>query len=172
VVPRTVVPIKGSDNAFQIISSVSKEDASRKRQGVRIVGLGTHCIKGEIYDVLRHVAPKADDVPVPGCYHFPHYERSYFQGLCSEKRVVRESGVAWEKLPNVRNEPFDLKVYNRGVAAVFGIDRMTDAQWKAFEEALKPITGDDPEPAKESTEERLSEQRRDSWIPKRDWFKR
>lgn len=105
-----------------------------------------------------------------GCYHFPMYEKEYFAGVCSEKRVVRESGVVWEKKVNVRNEPFDLKVYNRGAAAVFGIDRMNEAQWLAFEEALKPI-----EPGKAGHSEvpaRQPEQRRDSWVPKRDWFRK
>jgi phage terminase large subunit GpA-like protein len=144
--PRTVVPIKGSDDAWKVISSVSKEDAARKRQNVRIVGIGTHRVKQELYDALRHIRPKTDGSAVAGCYHFPTlYEKSYFEGLCSEKRVVKANGeVVWEKTPGVRNEPLDLKVYNRGAAAVFGIDRFErdEAVWKRFEEALKPLVSD------------------------------
>jgi len=176
IAPRTVAPIKGSDDAYRVISSVSKEDASRKRQGVRIVGLGTHRIKGEIYDLLRHARPSEDGSAVAGCYHFPKYEKDYFAGVCSEKRVVSASGVKWEKRPNVRNEPFDLKVYNRGAATIFGIDdprRMGEAAWRAFEEALK--AGGDSGQATgggKVTEEQRPEQRRESWVPRRDWFRK
>ena len=150
VAPRTVVAIKGTDNAFQVIASVSKEDAARKRQNVRIVGIGTHCVKQETYDLLRHVRPRSDGGAMPGCFHFPEsYKKHYFEGLCSEQRIVRDGtgDVVWEKRPNVRNEPLDLKVYNRGAAAVFGIDRMTDMHWKKLETDLAPlITSADQRP--------------------------
>lgn len=165
---RSVVPIKGSDDALRVISSVSNENAARKRQGIRIVGIGTHCVKQELYDLLRHVKPKIDGAAVPGCYHFPEYERSYFEGLCSEKRVIRQNGtdVAWEKVGGKRNEPLDLKVYNRGAAAIFGIDRMREDQWVAFEEALKPINLETP-PAPAPVQQEQPDQ---SWVPKRNWF--
>lgn len=166
---RSVVPIKGSDDALRIISSVSKENAARKRQGVRIVGFGTHCIKQEIYDLLRHVKPRSDGAAVQGCYHFPQYEKSYFEGLCSEKRVLKgNNDIAWEKIGNRRNEPLDLKVYNRGAAAIFGIDRMHEDQWAAFEKALAPISTKKPDSTAPAPQQ---EQRQDSgWVPKRNWF--
>ncbi|HXP88818.1 MAG TPA: terminase gpA endonuclease subunit [Bryobacteraceae bacterium] len=169
VAPRTVVPVKGTDDALRVISSVSKEDAARKRQGVHIVGIGTHCVKQEVYDLLRHVRPRSDGSPMAGAYHFPvAYERRYFEGLCSEKRMVRQNGeIGWEKLPNARNEPLDLKVYNRGAAAIFGIDRMNDAQWRRFEEALRLV----PEPAQAPAAVQPL-QKTERWIPKRNWFQR
>jgi phage terminase large subunit GpA-like protein len=167
VAPRTVVPVKGNDDELRVISSVSKEDAARKRQNVRIVVIGTHAAKQEIYDVLRHVRPRADGAASPQCYHFPMYDKSYFDGLCSEKRISKESGVVWEKQPNVRNEPLDLKVYNRGAAAIFGIDRMPEETWAKFEEALKPI---EPEPTPSAPAPQQMQQR-ETWIPKRNWFR-
>lgn len=165
VTPRTVAAIKGDDNELCIISKVSKEDAARKRQGVRIYLIGTHCVKEELYSVLRHIKPSADGKPVAGCYHFPQYEKHYFEGLCSEKRIVTaSSAVEWQKLPNARNEPLDLSVYNRGAAAIFGIDRTT-FPWDAYEEALKPI---EPEQTAPQSQERAPQ--RESWIPKRKWF--
>jgi phage terminase large subunit GpA-like protein len=173
IAPRTVVPIKGTPDGLRVISSISKEDAARKRQGVRIVGIGTHCVKTELYDAFRHIKPHPDGQAVPGCNHFPRYEKTYFEGLCSEKRVVKErtGEVSWEKRPNVRNEPLDLAVYNRGAAAIFGIDRMTDAQWRKFEEALAPVDADKPAPSEE-TGKPAQRSDRERWIPKKNWFPR
>lgn len=144
---RTVVPIKGNDDDLRIVSSVSKEDAARKRQGVRIIGIGTHCAKQEIFDLLQHVRPRPDGTlsgtPIHACYHFPKYDMRYFEGLCNEKRVVKTNGkIEYEKLGP--NEPIDLKVYNRGAAAIVGIDRFTEDQWASMERDLQPIA---PPPA-------------------------
>jgi phage terminase large subunit GpA-like protein len=139
---RTVIPIKGTPDPLRVISSISKEDMSRKRQGVRIIGVGTVCAKQEIYDTLRHVLPKPDGslsgAPVPACYHFPYYDLVYFEGLCSEVRIEKENGkIVYEKR-GARNEPIDLSCYNRAAAACAGIDRFSDAQWRTLEEALSP----------------------------------
>ena len=76
---RTVVPIKGNDDLLKIISGVSKEDASRKRQNVRIVTVGTICAKGQVYDNLRNIAPSLTGKPKPGCFHHPMYERGWLR---------------------------------------------------------------------------------------------
>jgi phage terminase large subunit GpA-like protein len=137
------VPVKGTADTFRIISSISKEDAARKRQGVRIVGIGTNCAKAEIFDLLRHARPNPDESPSPGCYHFPLYDMVYFEGLTSEVKIVRPNGdVVYEKR-GPRNEPLDLAVYNRGAAAIVGIDRMGEEHWWRFEKAVEPIG--DPE---------------------------
>jgi len=60
-----------------------------------------------------------------------------------------------------------LKVYNRGAAAIFGIDRMNDAQWRRFEEALRLV----PEPAQAPAAVQPL-QKTERWIPKRNWFQR
>jgi phage terminase large subunit GpA-like protein len=134
--PRTVVPVKGTPDALRIISSISKEDAARRRQGVRIVGIGTVCAKSELFDLMRNVMPNADGGPSPGCYHFPMYDMVYFDGITAEVRIVKETGeVRYEKRA-ARNEPVDLAVYNRGAAAIVGIDRMAEDHWRAFEKAV------------------------------------
>lgn len=135
---RTVVPIKGDDDPLKIISKVSKEDASRKRQGVRIVSIGTHCVKQELFDALQAIKPNSDpDIPVPGCYHHPDYNLQYFEGLAGEVKVVLENGkVEYQKKNGVRNEPLDLKVYNRAAASIVGIDRATEKFWLLLEKQL------------------------------------
>ena len=72
----------------------------------------------------------------------------YFEGLTSEVKIVKPSGdVVYEKR-GPRNEPVDLAVYNRGAAAIVGIDRMGEEHWRRFEKAVEPIGGvEHPRPA-------------------------
>jgi phage terminase large subunit GpA-like protein len=137
---RSVVPVKGTDEALQIIDSISKEDAARKRQNVRIIHIGTHAVKQELFDSLRYVKPDGAN-PVPNCCHFPEYEFTYFQGVCSEVRIEKGSKVTWEKKNNVRNEPLDCRVYARAAATICGLDRFTPRDWERLEASLgvKPV---------------------------------
>jgi len=128
---RTVIPVKGCADAFRLISGVSGTDAAQKRQGVRIWSVGTHWAKQEFYDLLRLTPLEGGAFP-PGYCHFPAaYERVYFQGLCSERRVVRASGkVEWEQDSSVRNEPLDLRgVYARAAAELCDLTRLTPQHW-------------------------------------------
>src|SRR5215831_380506 len=144
VAQRTVVPVKGTADHLRIVAGISKEDAARKRQGVRIVSIGTVCAKTAIFDLLRHAMPNPDESPSPGCYHFPLYDMVYFEGLTSEVKIIKPSGdVVYEKR-GPRNEPVDLAVYNRGAAAIVGIDRMAEEHWRRFELAVTPIGGSVP----------------------------
>jgi phage terminase large subunit GpA-like protein len=146
VAPRTVVPVKGTNDMLRIISGISKEDAARKRQGVRIVSIGTYCAKAEIFDLLRHALPNPDGSPSPGCYHFPLYDMVYFEGLTSEVKITKPNGDIEYVKRGARNEPVDLAVYNRGAASIVGIDRMGEEHWRAFEKAVEPMDGP-PRPA-------------------------
>jgi phage terminase large subunit GpA-like protein len=146
VAHRTIVPVKGMPDPLRIISSISKEDAARKRQGVRIVGIGTHCAKTELFDLLRHAQPHPDDSPSPGCHHFPLYDMVYFEGLTSEVKLVKSNGTVTFDKRGPRNEPIDLAVYNRGAAAIVGIDRFNEEQWRRMEAAVAPIGGAAPPP--------------------------
>jgi phage terminase large subunit GpA-like protein len=141
---RTVVPVKGMPDHLRIIASISKEDAARRRQGVRIVGIGTACAKAEIFDLLRHALPNPDESPSPGCYHFPLYDMVYFEGLTAEVKIVKPNGDVIYEQRGPRNEPVDLAVYNRGAAAIVGIDRMGEEHWRRFEQAVTPIGGTAP----------------------------
>jgi phage terminase large subunit GpA-like protein len=145
---RTVIPTKGSSTErFRLIAAVSKEDAARKRQGVRIVSVGTGVAKQELFDNLRLPKP-SNGISFPGYCHFPMYDEEFFTGLCNEKRVMHDDdSITWEKLG--RNEPLDCRVGNRAVAAVFGIERFGDKQWELLERDLdvvkiQPAVGDAP----------------------------
>jgi len=135
--PGTVIPVKGNDDAFKLISTVSTTDAARKRQDVRIWTIGTHWAKQEFYDLLRLQPLEGGDFP-PGYCHFPKaYEPVYFQGLCSERRVVHASGkVEWQQDPSVRNEPLDLRVYCRAAADLCDLTRLLPEEWAFLETAV------------------------------------
>lgn len=177
--PKTVCPTKGSSHeSLRLLAGVSKEDAARKRQGVRIVSIGTAFAKQELFDNLRIPKP-ANDRPQPGFCHHPAYEEDYFRGLCAEKRVLHDDGsISYEKI-YPRNEPLDCKVGNRAMAAVFGIDRFTDAHWQTLERqmniAVQPsvsvTASNGPKPAS-YVAPKGHPQRNSSWIPKREGWLR
>lgn len=177
--PRSVCPTKGSSTeALRLLAGVSKEDAARKRQGVRIVSIGTAFAKQELFDNLRIPKP-AKDLPTPGYCHNPPYEEDYFRGLCSEKRVLHEDGsVSYEKI-FPRNEPLDCKVGNRAMAAVFGIDRFADQHWAVLEKQMNitvavQVAEVTPQPviAQQKPAQRPVQRPQGSgWIPRRGgWF--
>lgn len=134
--PRSVCPTKGSSTEhLKLLAAVSKEDAARRRQGVRIVSIGTSFAKQELFDNLRLPKPVKGQA-MPGYCHNPQYHEDYFRGLCSEKRIVHEDDkVTYEKV-FPRNEPLDCKVGNRAMAAVFGIDRFGEQHWSTLEKQM------------------------------------
>lgn len=130
---RTVFPIKGGHSPIKLIESVSDTDAARRRRGLKIVTIGTPNAKQELYDALRLESPVAGQEFPAGYCHHPHYEASYFQGLCAETRLVKSTGqIEWRK--DGRNEPLDLAVYNRAAAALCGIDLFAEREWKTLRE--------------------------------------
>lgn len=146
VTNRTVIPTKGNDDSLQVISRFSGDDAGQKRKGVRIVFIGTHRAKQEVYDNLRNIDPrKRLGEPKPGCFHHPKYTRKYFEGLCGEYRVVEQktNKVKWVKKTDTRNEPLDLAVGNLAAAYLCGIDRMSEEYWVALENSLAPLPVED-----------------------------
>jgi phage terminase large subunit GpA-like protein len=148
--PRTVIPTKGTDNAFKLLASVSSTDAARKRQNIRIWSIGTHWAKQEFYDWLRLDLPTDPEQPFPAGYqHYAYSDDQFYKGLCSETRVVRAASgkIEWVKDPNVRNEPLDTAVLCRAASAVCGIDRFSDEDWAALEgntptDATRPSSTD------------------------------
>jgi phage terminase large subunit GpA-like protein len=168
VAPRTVIPTKGTDHAFKLIASVSGTDAARKRQGVRIWSIGTHCAKQEFYDWLRLDLPTDPDEAFPAGYqHYAYGDPDFYKGLCSESRVVRAlSGkIEWVKDPAVRNEPLDLAVLCRACAAVCGIDRFTEEEWAALEGNMQT------DPPRAPRDDEFWGERDSNWLGGKDWLK-
>jgi len=148
---RTVVPVKGNDDPLRIISGISKENQAIKRQNIRIVSVGTHCAKQELFELLKGVKPAPDGSAVPGCHHFPMYDLSYFQMLAAETRVVHEETgkVEYVRKPGMPNEGLDLKIYGRAAATLVGIDRFSEVHWRKME---IPLGIPDPNLAKEDNQ--------------------
>ena len=137
VAMRTVIPTAGTENWQRVVASVTKTDAARKRQNVRIWKVGGGFVKSELYGWLRLPIPEKDE-PSPGFQHYPDYHRLWFTGLCAEERKVTDKGrVYWSVIPGrERNEPLDTEQYQRLAAAVCGMDRWRDAEWQSLEERL------------------------------------
>jgi phage terminase large subunit GpA-like protein len=167
---RTVIPTKGGGSWDKLISHISSYDAARKRNDQRIVEIGTGAAKQELYDNLRLPKPGDGEVFPSNYCHMPRYEAGYFQGLCSERRVIRASGKPeWVRDPSVRNEPLDVRVINRAMAALCGVDVFSESAWAALESRAAHLNV----PATVAEPERNDpESRKESWINEdtSDWF--
>jgi len=167
---RTVVPTKGGHGWDRAIEGFSPVDAARKRGGVRILTLGASYLKQAVYDALRRPVPPPGGEYPAGYWHFPNYEYSWFQGLTSESRIVRENGKPeWVHDKSVRNEPLDLAVGNLAMYILCRtrLDRCSNADWCRLEELT---FGPQQETPRSSPEPDSRE--REPWIEKQDWFSR
>ncbi len=143
--PRTVVAVKGQDRDTALLLRASRADSGSRKRGLKVWSVGTPVAKSELYRWLKLERPtdemlaKGDSFP-PGFCHFPQYGEEFFKQLTAERLVTRmvkgfPRGV-WEKDGGRRNEALDCRVYARAAAAIFGIDRFDDRQWKRLEEPL------------------------------------
>jgi phage terminase large subunit GpA-like protein len=102
-------------------------------------------IKEELYRWLcldRPTEESGDPYP-PGYCHFPKYGEEYFKQLTAEQLVTRivkgYRRPEWQKTRD-RNEAIDARTYARAAAAVYGIDRFTDAVWQTLEGRLAELS--------------------------------
>lgn len=146
---RRVVALKGQDDLPQIIGqarSVDVKDSGKlNRRGLKLWKVGTNMIKSELFGDLNKQAPEdlIEDFP-PGFIHFPEYEREYFLQLTAEERVVERNNkgynkIIWKKTRD-RNETLDLYVYNRALAAIAGLDRMKEENYKKLEAKIGVVS--------------------------------
>jgi phage terminase large subunit GpA-like protein len=143
--PRRVVPLKGQDDLSQIVAAPRavdvKENGKTLRRGVKLWRVGTNLIKGELYGDLQKDPPKDSlEADPQGFIHFPEYEGEYFEQLVAEERKLKRNTkghtvVEWHKIRD-RNETLDLHVYNRALAAIVGMDRWKEEDWKKAEANL------------------------------------
>ncbi len=165
---RTVVPTKGGHAWDRAIEGFSAIDAARKRGGMRILTLGASFLKQAVYDSLRQPMPAGGGEYPAGYWHYPNYEYSWFQGLTSESRVVRENGKPeWVHDKSVRNEPLDLAVGNLAMYHLCRTctDRFTESTWRRLEKLAAGQQEAEPQPA-------VPRREREPWIERRDWFRR
>lgn len=124
--------VKGADNCNLIFGRPSDVELNHNGERIKNVTkiwiIGVNIVKGELYSWLKL------DVPTPGSdatgyCHFPQYDESYFEGLCSEQLVEvtdknGKTSYVWQK-KIARNEPLDTRVYARVGASMLGLDRYT-----------------------------------------------
>ena len=132
--PTQVIPVRGRDQQKTIVSSPSSVDFTMggKAMGkTKVWNVGVSLLKSALYADLRLIRNEDGTVPNGYC-HFPNYAVEYFKGITAEVLTMKvHKGYPkyeWEKKYN-RNEPLDLRVYNRAAAHVVGIDRFTDKHW-------------------------------------------
>ena len=143
--PHTAVAVKGRDQDTALLLSVSRADAGSRRRGLRVWSVGTPVAKGELYRWLKLEWPTEEAIAdgasyPPGACHFPQYGEEYFKQLTAERLVTRIvkgfPRASWEKEPGRRNEALDCRVYARAAAAIYGIDRWSEAHWRELERSL------------------------------------
>lgn len=141
-----IVPIKGRPGLQSPVGTPSWQDVTvqgrRTQNGVRLWPLGVDHLKRELYGWLHLPPPLEPGDPEPrGFCHWPDgYGQEYFQGLTAEeqrRRLVRGfPRYEWAKVRD-RNEPLDVRVYNRAAAIMLGLDRWGEADWAKRRAALQ-----------------------------------
>jgi len=131
--PRTAVAVKGTARSDRLIVGASAADTASKRRAVRVWTLGTPVAKSQLYSWLRLPKPAEESgEPYPAGYcHFPRYTEEYFRQLTAESFIKGQ----WVKDPNRRNEALDARCYARAAAAIYGMDRFAERQWRELEAA-------------------------------------
>jgi phage terminase large subunit GpA-like protein len=143
------VVIKGDSRAAAPVSQPSPIDVGpqgkRVRLGIKVWPVNGSMIKEELYRWLRLDRPteESGEPYPPGYCHFPKYGEEYFKQLTAEQLVTRivkgYRRPEWQKTRE-RNESLDIRCYLRAAAAVYGMDRFTDAVWQALEERMAELS--------------------------------
>ena len=86
-------------------------------------------------------SPPDGSPPPPGFCHFPEYGEDYFRELTAEQLEPTRTRrgyvrLEWTLIPNRENHALDARCYARAAAAVLGLDRFTEADWRALEAAV------------------------------------
>lgn len=146
-----VFGVDGRDSYQMIMGQPKKVQVNTrgKRAGksVKLWPVGISLVKTELYGWLKQDKPtveSGEELPFGYC-HFPEYGEEYFKGITAEEIVPRLvkgfRRYQWEKVYD-RNEPLDCRVYARAVAALAGVDRWDEDEWKELEDGLRVRTDD------------------------------
>lgn len=130
---KRIFAIKGQGGAgYPLLHKLTRT----KKENAILIILGVDDGKSTIYSRLKQVKQ-----PGPGYFHFPlnkdkGYNRSYFKGLISEKKVPRKRQgqikLVWEKISdNKANEPIDLRNY------AYAALKLIDPNYEKLEKRLK-----------------------------------
>ena len=136
--PSWVWPIKGDGGHKPVVVSPPKKIAF-KRNGQRAPGsvqlriLAVDKLKEELYGFVKLIETEAGKPT--GLMHWPEYPQEYFEQLTGEQLTERSHNgrtvYRWEKTRQ-RQEALDCAVYVRAASLIYGIDKITPAQWGAL----------------------------------------
>jgi phage terminase large subunit GpA-like protein len=148
-----VFPIKGRkqmDTYFTLSAPKEFKVNGRKiPKGIKLYSVGVNLLKSEFMGFLE-LKRENEKTPYGYC-HFPDYNEEYFLQLTSEVFLDGD----WTKT-RARNEALDCRIYARAAAAILGIDRYIEKDWKMLENNLSPVkTFEDEEEVKEKTESKI-----------------
>lgn len=139
-----VIAIKGNDGVNVLISAPVPVDVSisgrKLARGYKYWPVSGNVAKSELYGWLKLERPTEESGdPFPAGYcHFPEYGEEYFKQVTAEQQVFRRkkngfSSFTWELIPGRENHYLDARVYARAAAAVLGLDRYQESDWRRLE---------------------------------------
>jgi phage terminase large subunit GpA-like protein len=152
---RRVMAVKGFNYGSTLFSSPTRVDVTlsgRKLKGGALMWpVNVDMAKDELYGWLNLEAPTDGSPPPPGYCHFPEYGEDYFKQLTSEQLVSSKTKkgytrMEWQVIPGRVNHGLDARNYARVAAAMFGMDRFGERDWRRLEESLGVESAPAPKP--------------------------
>lgn len=138
---------KGDDGWHKpsISSSPREQQVSvdGKRRGVKLWHIGTWPLKAELYANLRKPGQMdGEEATPPGYCHFTAqmHDEVYFRQLTAEylKQETRAGRIVHRWVETGANHWLDCRIIGRAMAAIMGVESMTDAQWQQVIAARGP----------------------------------
>jgi len=152
-----VFAVKGSDAVPTLVGQPTYVDFTwrgrKANRAVRLWHVGVSVAKRELYGWLRLEPPLHPEKGEPwpaGFAHFPEYSEEHFKQLTAEQLVARQKRggqlvYVWTK-KHERNDALDARNYSRAAAAIIGLDRYSEADWKKLAAALVAPKVEPPPP--------------------------
>jgi phage terminase large subunit GpA-like protein len=149
-----VIVVKGQES-LNAIFSMPKDIMKRSKKSrplARVWNVGVSVVKRELFSWFKLDEPGEADQSEPfGFCHFPdEYGETYFKGLCSESENVKlVQGFPKYYFTKIyeRNEPLDVRVYNRAAASTLGLDSLSNEGLENLFRASMELSGN-PDPIK------------------------
>ena len=141
-----VMAVKGVSRGSALVGMPTAVDVTaggkRLRRGAKVYSVAGGIAKLELFNNLRKERPtdeSGEHFP-PGYVHLPKVDGEFCKQLCSEQLVTTRNRRGypvrdWQKLRE-RNEALDCYVYARAAAAISGLDRFGERQWRDLERHL------------------------------------
>lgn len=143
-----VIAVKGQESLMTLIGPPRAVDVRESgkviRRGIKMWSVGVNLAKQELYGWLRQSKALDGQADNFGYCHFPEYSEEFFKMLTAEELVSKTNKgyvkVEWQK-HRERNEALDCRVYARAAAAICGLDRFTEDNFKFLETQVMVVTG-------------------------------